>query len=101
MEAAWITNEYSDMLVHKWRSEEDAIMVGTNTALNDNPQLNVRHYQGTDPIRIVIDRNLGFLIICICLMKLSLHLCLQGLGLGLRLRLKLVIVLILILILNQ
>ncbi len=56
--ATWITNEYSDILVHKWRSEEDAIMVGTNTALNDNPKLNVRHYHGRNPLRIIIDRNL-------------------------------------------
>ena len=56
--AAWITNEYSDILVHKWRAEEDSIIVGTNTALTDNPQLNVRHCKGKDPVRIVIDRKL-------------------------------------------
>lgn len=53
-----ITDEYSDILTHKWRSEEDSIIVGTNTAINDNPQLNVRNYPGRNLLRIVIDRNL-------------------------------------------
>jgi diaminohydroxyphosphoribosylaminopyrimidine deaminase / 5-amino-6-(5-phosphoribosylamino)uracil reductase len=52
-----ISNALSHKLSHKWRSEEDAIMVGTNTALYDNPQLNVRNWTGRNPIRIVIDRN--------------------------------------------
>ena len=51
----WITSPLSKQLVHKWRSEETAIMVGTNTALNDNPQLNVREWKGKNPPRIVID----------------------------------------------
>ncbi|MBI2281319.1 MAG: bifunctional diaminohydroxyphosphoribosylaminopyrimidine deaminase/5-amino-6-(5-phosphoribosylamino)uracil reductase RibD [Bacteroidetes bacterium] len=51
----WITSPLSKQLVHKWRSEESAIMVGTNTALNDNPQLNVREWNGKNPTRIVID----------------------------------------------
>jgi diaminohydroxyphosphoribosylaminopyrimidine deaminase / 5-amino-6-(5-phosphoribosylamino)uracil reductase len=55
---AWISNEISKMLVHKWRSEEQAIMVGTQTALLDNPQLNVREWYGRSPLRIVIDRSL-------------------------------------------
>lgn len=54
----WITSPLSKQLVHKWRSEESAVLVGKNTALNDNPQLNVRDWDGKDPIRIVIDRNL-------------------------------------------
>ncbi len=54
----WISNEYSRMLVHKWRTEEDAIMVGTQTALLDNPQLNVRNWTGRNPLRIVIDKQL-------------------------------------------
>lgn len=54
----WISNAFSRKLVHKWRAEEDAIMVGKNTALYDNPQLNVRAWSGRDPLRIVIDRNL-------------------------------------------
>ena len=44
-------------LVHKWRSEESAIMVGTNTALADNPRLNVRYWTGPHPVRIVVDKN--------------------------------------------
>jgi len=54
----WITNKYSGQLVHKWRSEEAAILVGTNTAIEDNPSLNVRKWTGNNPVRIVIDRNL-------------------------------------------
>lgn len=53
----WITNKYSRQLVHKWRSEEAAILVGTQTVLDDNPSLDVRSWTGPDPIRIVIDRN--------------------------------------------
>lgn len=52
-----ISNALSHKLSHKWRSEEDAIMVGTNTALHDNPRLNVREWTGRNPIRIVVDRN--------------------------------------------
>jgi diaminohydroxyphosphoribosylaminopyrimidine deaminase/5-amino-6-(5-phosphoribosylamino)uracil reductase len=57
-ESTWISNKISRMLVHKWRAEEHAILVGTNTALLDNPQLNVRFWCGNNPIRIVLDRNL-------------------------------------------
>jgi diaminohydroxyphosphoribosylaminopyrimidine deaminase / 5-amino-6-(5-phosphoribosylamino)uracil reductase len=57
-DSKWISNEHSRTLVHKWRTEEQAIMVGTNTALYDNPQLNVRDWSGKNPIRIVIDKNL-------------------------------------------
>ncbi|MBC7777283.1 MAG: bifunctional diaminohydroxyphosphoribosylaminopyrimidine deaminase/5-amino-6-(5-phosphoribosylamino)uracil reductase RibD [Phycisphaerae bacterium] len=42
-------------LVHRWRAECDAILVGTNTALLDNPRLDVRHYFGKRPLRIVFD----------------------------------------------
>ena len=54
----WITNKYSGQLVHKWRSEEAGILVGTNTAIEDNPSLNIRKWTGNNPTRIVIDRNL-------------------------------------------
>ncbi|MGI0106623.1 bifunctional diaminohydroxyphosphoribosylaminopyrimidine deaminase/5-amino-6-(5-phosphoribosylamino)uracil reductase RibD [Salinimicrobium sp. WS361] len=54
----WITGKYSKQLVHKWRAEEQAILVGTNTAVADNPQLNTRLWQGNDPVRVVLDRNL-------------------------------------------
>lgn len=54
----WITNTYSQQLVHKWRSEEHAILVGTNTVIADNPKLNVRTWSGNNPIRIVLDKSL-------------------------------------------
>jgi diaminohydroxyphosphoribosylaminopyrimidine deaminase/5-amino-6-(5-phosphoribosylamino)uracil reductase len=54
----WITDEFSRTLVHKWRAEEDAIMVGTNTAAKDNPKLDVRNWFGKNPIRVVLDRKL-------------------------------------------
>jgi len=54
----WISNKYSGQLVHKWRSEEAAILVGTNTVLEDNPKLNVRKWTGENPVRIVIDKDL-------------------------------------------
>ena len=54
----WITNKYSGQLVHKWRSEEASILVGTNTVLKDNPSLNVRKWTGNDPTRIIIDKDL-------------------------------------------
>lgn len=54
----WISNAYSQQLVHKWRSEEHAILVGTNTVIADNPSLTVRSWSGNDPVRIVIDKNL-------------------------------------------
>lgn len=54
----WITNPYVKRLVHKWRRDVSAIMVGTNTALIDNPQLNNRLYFGNSPLRIVLDRQL-------------------------------------------
>ena len=53
----WITNSYSRQLVHKWRAEEQAILVGTQTVIDDNPQLNTRDWEGNNPIRIVIDQN--------------------------------------------
>ncbi|MFY0254022.1 bifunctional diaminohydroxyphosphoribosylaminopyrimidine deaminase/5-amino-6-(5-phosphoribosylamino)uracil reductase RibD [Chitinophaga sp. 30R24] len=53
-----ISNEYSNRLVHKWRSEEMGILVGTRTAILDNPQLNNRLWTGKHPIRLVIDREL-------------------------------------------
>jgi diaminohydroxyphosphoribosylaminopyrimidine deaminase/5-amino-6-(5-phosphoribosylamino)uracil reductase len=53
----WITNPYSRQLVHKWRSEEQAILVGTQTVIEDNPKLNVRDWSGNNPVRIVLDQN--------------------------------------------
>jgi diaminohydroxyphosphoribosylaminopyrimidine deaminase/5-amino-6-(5-phosphoribosylamino)uracil reductase len=54
----WVSNDHSRQLVHKWRSEEDAVLVGSKTVFNDNPQLNVRDWSGRDPVRLVIDRFL-------------------------------------------
>ncbi len=53
----WITNLNSRQLVHKWRTEEQAILVGTQTVIDDNPQLNARDWEGNNPIRVVIDQN--------------------------------------------
>ena len=52
-----ISGTLSRQLVHKWRTEEDAILVGTNTARHDNPQLNARLWTGRNPVRIVIDKQ--------------------------------------------
>ncbi|MFO7617626.1 MAG: bifunctional diaminohydroxyphosphoribosylaminopyrimidine deaminase/5-amino-6-(5-phosphoribosylamino)uracil reductase RibD [Bacteroidales bacterium] len=54
---AWITDEACRRLVHKWRTEEQAILAGSRTILLDNPQLNVRAWSGRNPIRITIDRT--------------------------------------------
>lgn len=53
-----ISNDISKTCVHKLRAEEDAIMVGKNTALKDDPKLGCRRYEGKAPMRIAIDRNL-------------------------------------------
>lgn len=58
-DSKWISGEASRNLVHQWRAEEDAIMVGTRTAQYDNPQLNVRNWEGKDPVRVVIDKKLS------------------------------------------
>ena len=57
-DSKWISDDYSRMISHKWRSEEDALMVGTLTALHDNPSLSNRHWSGYSPVRVVIDRQL-------------------------------------------
>ncbi|AIM36454.1 riboflavin biosynthesis protein RibD [Sphingobacterium sp. ML3W] len=57
-EQVWISNQASKQLVHKWRAEEDAILVGTKTALVDNPSLTVREWKGRNPKRILIDKLL-------------------------------------------
>ncbi|AZQ64537.1 bifunctional diaminohydroxyphosphoribosylaminopyrimidine deaminase/5-amino-6-(5-phosphoribosylamino)uracil reductase RibD [Flammeovirga pectinis] len=56
-DSKWISNPLSRQLVHKMRAEEDAILVGTNTAKYDDPALNVRAWAGKDPLRVVIDRS--------------------------------------------
>ena len=55
----WISNEHSRQLVHKWRTEEDAILVGYNTVKYDDPQLTARDWQGRDPVKVIIDPDLG------------------------------------------
>lgn len=57
-EKRWITSHDSKILSHRWRSEEDAILVGKRTALIDNPKLDVREWEGRNPLRIVLDKNL-------------------------------------------
>lgn len=54
----WISEPLARKIAHKWRTEEDAILVGRLTALIDNPQLSAREWEGRDPVRIVIDRHL-------------------------------------------
>ena len=53
-----MTSIQSKKRVHQWRSEEMGILVGTKTALNDNPSLTVRDVEGKNPIRFVLDKNL-------------------------------------------
>jgi diaminohydroxyphosphoribosylaminopyrimidine deaminase / 5-amino-6-(5-phosphoribosylamino)uracil reductase len=53
-----MSNRHSQQLVHKWRTEEAAILVGTKTAIADDPQLTARLWEGRQPLRIVIDRRL-------------------------------------------
>jgi diaminohydroxyphosphoribosylaminopyrimidine deaminase/5-amino-6-(5-phosphoribosylamino)uracil reductase len=54
----FISNEETNRLVHKWRSEEASILVGTNTALYDDPALTTRLWPGNNPVRLVIDKEL-------------------------------------------
>lgn len=54
-----ITNDFTNRLVHKWRSEEAAILIGTKTALLDNPKLNNRLWAGNNPVRLVVDKKLA------------------------------------------
>ncbi len=49
-----ISHQQTNVLVHQWRSEEQGIVIGKNTAITDNPQLNVRHVEGKNPIRFVL-----------------------------------------------
>ena len=56
-EPFWITTSLSQQLVHKWRAEEQAILVGTTTVIKDNPKLDVRHVSGNSPMRFILDLN--------------------------------------------
>ena len=53
----WISNKDSQQIVHKMRAEEHSILIGTKTAINDNPKLTVRRWKGIHPIRVVVDKN--------------------------------------------
>ena len=53
-----VSGPESKVLTHKWRSDEDAILTGANTVRIDNPTLNVRNWQGKNPLRIIIDKDL-------------------------------------------
>lgn len=57
----WITGKESKALVHRWRGEEQAILIGYNTALVDNPLLTTRLVEGKNPVRLIIDKNLDLL----------------------------------------
>lgn len=57
-QSRWITSENSRKLVHQWRSEHDAVLVGIGTIMQDDPRLNVRLIEGPQPIRIVLDSHL-------------------------------------------
>jgi diaminohydroxyphosphoribosylaminopyrimidine deaminase/5-amino-6-(5-phosphoribosylamino)uracil reductase len=54
----WITGKESKDLVHQWRGDEQAILIGYNTALVDNPLLTTRLVEGKNPVRLIIDKNL-------------------------------------------
>ncbi|MFN4122255.1 MAG: bifunctional diaminohydroxyphosphoribosylaminopyrimidine deaminase/5-amino-6-(5-phosphoribosylamino)uracil reductase RibD [Flavobacteriales bacterium] len=53
-----ISCKEAQILNHQWRSEEDAILIGTRTAQTDNPALTTRHVRGKNPVRVLIDQNL-------------------------------------------
>jgi len=50
----WITGKPERILVHKWRAEEQAILVGAETVRTDNPLLNVREWKGNNPVRLIL-----------------------------------------------
>ena len=54
----FITNEFTNRVVHKWRGEESSILIGTNTALIDDPELTTRLWTGNSPVRLVVDVDL-------------------------------------------
>ncbi|WP_231424385.1 bifunctional diaminohydroxyphosphoribosylaminopyrimidine deaminase/5-amino-6-(5-phosphoribosylamino)uracil reductase RibD [Pedobacter sp. Leaf250] len=54
----WISGALAKRLAHQWRTEEDAILIGKQTAIIDNPQLTAREWPGKNPVRLVIDKNL-------------------------------------------
>lgn len=59
-DSKWISNQYARQVVHKWRAEEDAILVGKHTAFFDNPSLTTRSWKGSNPVRVLLDSNAEF-----------------------------------------
>jgi diaminohydroxyphosphoribosylaminopyrimidine deaminase/5-amino-6-(5-phosphoribosylamino)uracil reductase len=57
-DSQWISSEESRALVHRWRREADAVMVGAGTVITDNPRLTCRMAGGRDPARVIIDGRL-------------------------------------------
>ncbi len=55
----WLTGNTGQLLVHRWRTEEQAIMVGANTVLRDNPKLTARLWPGKNPLRVIVDNDLS------------------------------------------
>lgn len=55
----WLTGKDAKQLVHQWRTEESAILVGKNTVIKDNPRLTAREVEGNNPIRLIIDKSLS------------------------------------------
>lgn len=53
-----ISGDFAQLYSHKWRANEDAIMVGSQTVINDNPSLSARHWDGKNPIRVVLFPNI-------------------------------------------
>jgi len=56
-DSQWITGEAARTLVHRWRAELDGVLVGTGTVESDDPRLTVRHVDGPQPLRLVLDRE--------------------------------------------
>jgi diaminohydroxyphosphoribosylaminopyrimidine deaminase/5-amino-6-(5-phosphoribosylamino)uracil reductase len=56
-ESVWLSNPYTDILTHKWRSQVDGILVGTETVIHDAPSLTTRNFPGENPKKVIIDRN--------------------------------------------
>lgn len=57
-ESRWISGEESRKYVHRMRAQMDAVMVGVDTVIADNPQLTVRHVRGKNPLRVIVDTRL-------------------------------------------
>jgi diaminohydroxyphosphoribosylaminopyrimidine deaminase/5-amino-6-(5-phosphoribosylamino)uracil reductase len=57
IQPSWITNQVSKRLVHRWRTQEQAILVGSRTAMKDDPSLNVREWKGKNPLRFLVDKD--------------------------------------------